>query len=149
MKGFRRTAVVAVVVAGFVAAPVLAYGDGSIALDLVATPTLKAQLRSAFLAAHPGVAPSEVGSPFPGRTYYGSYSDVPYAVATFSITGARAYPTVFKMDRRGRWHVRTDARRRLYGRRAAGADQGLVVAALERPVLRPPALDQGRHRLGA
>src|SRR5919198_5513607 len=106
MKGFRRTAVVAVVVAGFVAAPVLACGDGSIALDLIATPTLKAQLRSAFLAAHPGVAPSQVGSPFPGRTFYGSYSDVPYAVATFSIAGAPAYPTVFKMDRRGRWHVR-------------------------------------------
>ena len=106
MKRFPRTVVLAVVVAGALAGPVLACGDGWMAVNLVATPRVKAQLRSAYLAAHPELAPAQVGSPVPGRTYYGSYSDIPYAVAAFSVGGAPAYPTVFSIDWRGRWHVR-------------------------------------------
>ena len=39
----------------------------------------------------------------PGRTYYGDYSATRYAVATFG-----AYPTIFRADGRGRWHVRRE-----------------------------------------
>jgi hypothetical protein len=75
-------------------------GDGWMARNLVATPGVKAALRSAYLAAHPGLA---VGAPASGRTYYGDYSGTRYAVATFG-----AYPTVFRTDARGRWQVRRE-----------------------------------------
>jgi hypothetical protein len=91
---------VALVAAGAVAGSALACGDGWMGVNLVATPKVKSALRSAYVEAHPG---ARVGSPAPGRTYYGDYSGTRYAVATFG-----AYPTVFRTDARGRWHVRRE-----------------------------------------
>ena len=98
-----RTFAVAAVAAAVLAGPVLACGDGWMGVNLVARPGVKAALRSAYLAAHPGLSPSRVGAPAPGRTYYGSYSGTRYAVATFG-----AYPTIFRTDQHGRWHVRRE-----------------------------------------
>ena len=89
--------------AAALAAPVLACGDGWMGQNLVATPGVKAALRAAYLEAHPALSEAQVGSPVPGRTYYGSYSGTHYAVATFG-----AYPTIFRTDQRGRWHVRRE-----------------------------------------
>src|SRR5947208_3551957 len=87
-------------VAAALAAPVLACGDGWIGKNLVATPKVKAALRAAYLEAHPG---ARVGAPAAGRTYYGTWDGVGYAVATFG-----RYPTIFRSDRHGRWHVRRE-----------------------------------------
>ena len=73
-------------------------GDGWMGVNLVATPQVKHALRAAYIAANPHAT---VGDPAPGRTYYGSYSGTLYAVATFG-----AYPTIFRADGRGVWHVR-------------------------------------------
>jgi hypothetical protein len=75
-------------------------GDGWMGVNLVATPAVKAALRSAYLAAYPR---AQVGAPVAGRTYYGSYSGTRYAVATFG-----AQPTIFRTDVHGRWHVRRE-----------------------------------------
>jgi hypothetical protein len=98
-----RTLAAAAVASGVLAAPVLACGDEWMGVNLVATPGVKAGLRSAYLAAHPGLDPSRVGAPAPGRTYYGSYSGARYAVASFG-----AYPTIFRTDQHGRWRVRRE-----------------------------------------
>ena|SRR2546421_7297522 len=102
MKAF----VLAVVLAGVLAGPVLACGDEWMGVNLVATPGVKSALRSAYVAAHPGLAADQIGAPVSGRTYYGSYSTTRYAVATFTVGSGPAYPTVFRTDFRGRWHVR-------------------------------------------
>ena len=95
-----RLLVVAVVAAGVGAGSALACGGGWMGKNLVATPKVKAALRAAYLEAHPG---ARVGSPAPGRTYYGDYSGTRYAVATFG-----RHPTIFRTDARGRWHVRRE-----------------------------------------
>jgi hypothetical protein len=93
--------IAAAVAAGALAGTVRAgCGDGWMGTNLVATPAVKAALRSAYLAAHPR---SQVGAPAAGRTYYGSYSGTRYAVATFG-----AYPTIFRTDVHGRWRVRRE-----------------------------------------
>jgi hypothetical protein len=101
---------IAAVAATAVATPVLACGDGWMGVNLVVTPQVKASLRSAYLDAHPGLSPSRVSGPVSGRTYYGSYSGTYYALATFSAGTAPAYPTIFRTDTRGRWHVRQQTR---------------------------------------
>jgi hypothetical protein len=93
------------VAAGVLAGPVLACGDGWMGVNLVATPSVKAALRSAYIAGHPGLASQQVGMPLSGHTYYGSYSDTRYAVATFAVGSAPAYPTIFRTDFHGRWRV--------------------------------------------
>jgi len=99
MKALKLLSVI--VAAGGLASPVLACGDGPwMGVNLVATPSVKAALRSAYIRAHPEVTAQQVGTPVSGRTFYGSYSDTRYAVATFG-----AYPTIFRTDFRGRWHV--------------------------------------------
>ena len=95
------TLAAAAVAAGALAGTVRAgCGDGWMGTNLVATPAVKAALRSAYVAAHPG---SRVRAPAAGRTYYGFYSGTLYAVATFG-----AYPTIFRTDFHGRWHVRRE-----------------------------------------
>jgi hypothetical protein len=89
--------------AGLAAQPASACGDGWMGVNLKVTPRVKIALRSALVAARPG---AEVGASAPGGTYYGSYSGTYYAVATFSVDGRAAYPTVFRTDARGRWYVR-------------------------------------------
>ena len=100
----------AAVAAAAFATPVLACGDGWMGENLVVTPNVKAGLRSAYLAAHPSLAPSRVSGPISGRTYYGSYSGTRYAVATFTTGSGARYPTIFRTDSRGRWHVRQQTR---------------------------------------
>jgi hypothetical protein len=105
MNILLRTASV-VAAAGLAAQPSFACGDDWMATNLVASPAVKSALRSAYVAAHPNLSPSQVGAPVSGRTYYGTYSGTSYAVATFAVGGAAAYPTVFRTDGRGRWRVR-------------------------------------------
>jgi hypothetical protein len=95
-----RTLAVTIVLAGALSGSALACGGGWMGKNLVATPKVKAALRAAYLEAHPR---ARVGSPAPGRTYYGDYSGTRYAVATFG-----RYPTIFRTDARGRWHVRRE-----------------------------------------
>jgi len=81
MKRYVKALCLSGILAGAAAAPVFACGDGPwMGENLVATPGVKAALRSAYVRAHPGAA---VAGPIPGRTYYGSYSGTRYAVATF------------------------------------------------------------------
>jgi len=108
MKAYLRNVSVVAVAAGIVAGPVFACGDGWMGVNLVATPGVKAALRSAYIAAHSGVSTSEVSGPVTGRTYYGSYSGTRYAVATFTVGSAATYPTVFRTDGHGRWQVRRE-----------------------------------------
>jgi hypothetical protein len=70
--------------------------------NLRVTQSVKAGLRAAYVAAHPGIA---VSGPAAGQTYYGRYSGVRYALATFG-----SLPTIFRTDGRNRWHVRKDTR---------------------------------------
>jgi hypothetical protein len=106
MKALLATALAA---AAF-ATPVLACGDGWMGENLVVTRNVKAGLRSAYLVAHPSLLPGRVSGPVSGRTYYGSYSGTRYAVATFTTGSGAAYPTIFRTDSRGRWHVRQQTR---------------------------------------
>jgi hypothetical protein len=102
MKSLRLLSVI--VAAGVLASPVLACGDGPwMGVNLVATPNVKAALRTAYIRAHPELAPERVGMPVSGRTYYGNYSGTRYAVATFAVPSSRAYPTIFRTDFNGRW----------------------------------------------
>jgi hypothetical protein len=98
------------VAAATFATPVLACGDGWMGENLVVTQNVKAGLRSAYLAAHPSLPPGRVSGPISGRTYYGSYSGTRYAVATFTTGSGARYPTIFRTDSRGRWHVRQQTR---------------------------------------
>jgi hypothetical protein len=77
-------------------------GDSWMAENLRATQSVKAGLRAAYAAAHPGIA---VGGPAAGQTYYGRYSGVRYALATFG-----SLPTIFRTDGRNRWQVRKNTR---------------------------------------
>lgn len=95
-----KTLAAGIVAAVAFASPVLACGDEWMGENLVVTPKVKASLRAAYLAAHPTLRRSQVRA-ISGRTYYGSYSGTRYALATFGT-----YPTIFRTDSRGRWHVR-------------------------------------------
>jgi hypothetical protein len=95
-----RTFAVTIVLAGALSGSALACGDGWMGVNLVATPKVKAALRAAYVEAHPR---TRVSGPAPGQTYYGDYSGTRYAVATFG-----RYPTIFRTDARGRWHVRRE-----------------------------------------
>ena len=93
-----RILAVAALGAAVLAGPVLACGGGP--MNLVATPTVKEALRSAYLRAHPEVRTAQVGEPARGRTYYGDFMGTRYAVATFAT-----HPTIFRTDARGRWKL--------------------------------------------
>ena len=60
MKAFTLVAILAGVLAG----PVLACGDGWMGVNLVASPDIKSALRSAYLDGHPGLAGEDVVSQF-------------------------------------------------------------------------------------
>ena len=99
----KRLAIAAIAAALVAAAPVYACGGPWMGKNLVATPTVKARLRGAYLAAHPE---ARVGAPLAGHTYYGSYSGTRYAVAIFRS----GTTTIFRTDAHGRWRVRTETR---------------------------------------
>jgi hypothetical protein len=101
LRALPATMVAAAVLAG----PVLACGGDPMAMNLVATPSVKTALRSAYLRAHPGLPAARIGAPVAGRTYYGDRMGTRYAVATFVVGPGPAHPTIFRTDVRGRWHV--------------------------------------------
>jgi hypothetical protein len=101
-----RALILATVIAGVIAAPVLACGDEPMSANLVATPQVKAALHAAYLRAHRELPPGRVGAPVAGRTYFGWHEGTLYAVATFAVRSGSDHPTIFSTDRRGRWHVR-------------------------------------------
>lgn len=80
--------------------PVLGCGDAWMAENLPVTQSVKTGLRNAYVRAHPGL---QIGEPAAARTYYGRYSGVRYAVATFGTAS-----TVFRTDARERWQVRKE-----------------------------------------
>ena len=90
---------------GIFTPPALGCGDDWMPENLVATRAVKAGLRVAYLAVHPG---ARVGGPVGGRTYYGMYSGTSYAVATFGSA-----PTIFRTDALGRWRVRAETESRV------------------------------------
>jgi hypothetical protein len=72
--------------------PAVGCGDAWMAENLRVTPRVKEELRRADGSTQP---------PLAGRTYYGRYSGVRYAIATFG-----AQPTVFRTDVHNHWRVR-------------------------------------------
>lgn len=82
------------------------------ARNLIATPTIKRQLRTALLArlSKYGLPTAGVRGPLKGTTYYGRYRDHEYAFAEFSIppTGAQDQPETFSRRVGGRWVDRGD-----------------------------------------
>ncbi|HSC73629.1 MAG TPA: hypothetical protein VLB89_05640 [Gaiellaceae bacterium] len=72
--------------------PAAGCGDSWTAENMRVTRQVKAALRVASGATH---------GPLAGHTYYGMYSGTSYALATFG-----RWPTVFRTDGGGRWHVR-------------------------------------------
>jgi hypothetical protein len=75
--------------------PASGCGDAWMAENLRVTTAVKEQLRRADGATHP---------PLPGHTYYGRYSGVRYAIATFGVR-----PTIFRTDAHDRFRVRAQA----------------------------------------
>lgn len=80
------------------------------ARNLVATPAVKAALRAAFVHAHPRYTAAQVRGPAKGRTYYGRYGGVEYALAVFSIPlfGTQDQPELFRRKAGGAWQDRGD-----------------------------------------
>jgi hypothetical protein len=80
------------------AAALPAVGAGAKAVNLVATPRVKAKLRAAFLIKHHQYSQRRVKGPLKGTTYYGRYGRTEYAFATFSVprTGTTDQPELFK-----------------------------------------------------
>ena len=80
------------------AAALPALGAKPKAVNLVATPRLKAKLRASFLIKHHQYSQRRVKGPLKGTTYYGRYGRTEYAFATFSVprTGTTDQPELFK-----------------------------------------------------
>lgn len=71
-------------------------GDTS-ATNLVVTPRVRIQLRSAVTNGDTAAEAATVKGPLPGRTYYAEYQGYRYALATFSfpVTGTQDQPLLF------------------------------------------------------
>jgi hypothetical protein len=71
-------------------------GDTS-ATNLVVTPRVRIQLRSAVTNGDTAAEAAKVKGPLPGRTYYAEYQGYRYALATFSfpVTGTQDQPLLF------------------------------------------------------
>ena len=76
-------------------------GDDWMGENMRVTKEVKEALRVAFHAKH---------APLAGHTYYGMYSGTSYALATFG-----RWPTVFRTDASGTWHVRATTTGRICG----------------------------------
>jgi len=87
-----------------------AAGTAPVARNLVATASVKAQLRATLLARIPAEQRSKVRGPMPGRTYYGSYGPTRYALAMFSFprTGTTDQPELFVKPSGKAWQDRGD-----------------------------------------
>jgi hypothetical protein len=99
----RSVSALAFVVAASVLAAPAAGGDG--AVNLVAAPRVKRELRAAFLRAHPGFAPRRVRGPLRGSVYYARYRGNHWALATFSLprVGTTDQPELFRRRLGARW----------------------------------------------
>jgi len=85
-------------------------GSGTPANEL-ATPAVKARLRTAYLSTMPSVQPADVTGPILGKTYFGSLGECRYAVAMFSSTqtGTTDQPEMFDQSANdGPWIDRGD-----------------------------------------
>src|SRR5712691_6751358 len=108
MNARRAVAIAAAVtLAGFAGRAVACGGDPT-PVNLVATPAVKAALRTAYLEGHRQIDPAQVSGPLPGRTYYGSFGGDGYAVATFAVRGQAQYPTILMHHPKWKWHVVRD-----------------------------------------
>jgi hypothetical protein len=96
----------------------LACGDGIVAQNLVVRPAVRADLRAAFVRAHPEISAARISGPVAGRTYYGSLADDRYAVVTFTVDTHLRYPTILMRhdNRPDRWHVVRETRGGICGR---------------------------------
>ena len=79
-------------------------GPGEPLSNLVATPTMKAELLKAYRVAHHKLAGRRIVGPLPGRTFYGSFGGE-YAVATFAISGHVTTPVIFDRYPNSAWNV--------------------------------------------
>jgi hypothetical protein len=79
-------------------------GPGEPLSNLIATPTVKANLLKAYRVAHPTLAGKRIVGPLPGRTFYGSFGGE-YAVATFAISGQVTTPVIFDRYPGSAWNV--------------------------------------------
>jgi hypothetical protein len=71
------------------------------AVNMVATPQVKALLQTAYVR-----ATGEANAPLvAGRTYYGYHVGIHFAVATFARPGERAYPAILTDDGLGKWRL--------------------------------------------
>ena len=79
-------------------------------VNLVATPAVKAALRTSFLAAHKQYQPAKVKGPLKGDTYYGRYGAFEYALSVFDVplTGTTDQPELFRRPVGGGWVDRGD-----------------------------------------
>ncbi len=95
-----RTRIVVTVVAGFLglAVAVPALSSPPKAVNLIATPRVKAMLRAAFLLKHHQYSQRRVKGPLKGTTYYGRFGVSAYAFSVFSVprTGTTDQPELFK-----------------------------------------------------
>jgi hypothetical protein len=98
-------ALTVVIMSVLVSAPAGATGD---CRNLAAAPSVKTQLRAAYLDAHGARTP--VKGPLPGSTYYGRCGTTRWAAATFSRprVGTTDQPETFRRLRGHRWRDRGD-----------------------------------------
>jgi hypothetical protein len=68
------------------------------AVNLIATPRVKAMLRAAFILKHHQYSQRRIKGPLKGTTYYGRYGRTEYAFSIFSVprTGTTDQPELFK-----------------------------------------------------
>ena len=93
-----------------IALPVAANGAAPIAKNLVATAQVKAALRTAHLRTLPAADRVATRGPLPKSTYYGSYGNRRYALATFSHprVGTTDQPELFSKAPGLSWRDRGD-----------------------------------------
>lgn len=100
-----RTRLVVTLLAGFLglAAALPALSSPPKAVNLVATPRVKAMLRAAFILKHHQYSQRRIKGPLKGTTYYGRYGNTEYAFSVFSVprTGTTDQPELFKRSVNG------------------------------------------------
>jgi hypothetical protein len=100
-----RTRVAVTLLAGFLGLAVAlpALSSPPKAVNLVATPRVKAMLRAAFILKHHQYSQRRIKGPLKGTTYFGRYGKTEYAFSVFSVprTGTTDQPELFKRPARG------------------------------------------------
>jgi hypothetical protein len=101
----KRVLAAVLVASVALAAAAVAPGSAPRAVNLIATPKVKAALRTAFLHAHKRYTSQQVKGPLKGTTYYGRYGQTKYAFATFSIPVLKTQdqPELFKRPSGRAW----------------------------------------------